>query len=127
MKNPVLAEIGNPARTCQSPGVSSGIPLDLDGAMLLKLTAIPYPFTPSDSTTFAQDLVNEQAELDFGVVMYLTGLIASNPGVEPTGASIGPRNNLQGIANKTGVIFQYTLSGDKGPVVYTPGPYFPGE
>jgi hypothetical protein len=95
--------------------------------MLLRLTSIPYPFTPTTQESLTRALANEQAEFDFAVVMYLTGWVASNPGRQPTGASSGAQNNLQGIANKSGVIFQYTLADDEKSVVYTPGKYFPGE
>jgi hypothetical protein len=121
--------LGNAARQAPAPGQSSKTPLNLDAAQAAGFPATtPYPWPQSPELTDpAKVLANEQAILDFGVITYLTGLETSNPGRQPTGASSGPDNELQGIANKTGVIFSYTLKGDKAPVIYTPGKYFAGE
>jgi len=117
------ALLGNPARTAPAPGKSSAVPLDLDAAQAAGFPlAIPYPWPESpELTDEVKILSNEQAGLDFGVVTYLVNWKASNPGRVPT------TDNLQGMANKSGVIFSYTIEGEKAPVIYTPGKYFPGE
>jgi hypothetical protein len=115
--------LGNPARMAPAPGQSSPIALDLNAAQAAGFpSSNPYPWPQSPELTDpAKILANEQVILDMGVVTYLEGLEKSNPGVVLT------TRQMQGISNKTGVIFSYTLKGEKAPVIYTPGAYFPGE
>jgi len=114
--------LGNPARQAPAPGKSSSIALALDAAQAAGFpSSIPYPWPESPELTDpAKVLGNEQAGLDFSVITYLVGL-QSNP------AAVLTTSNMQGISNKTGVIFEYTLKGETSPVIYTPGAYFAGE